>query len=156
MSWVGTALYAALAVGAPAGSALYAGNGFMAVALATALVPLGALPLVAFLRPVSPPERHSSPAFTSVAGAVWLPGLGVAISGVGFGAITTFVVLLFAGHGWGPAWLAFTSLSAAFIAGRLVFGHLPDRIGGARVALVCVLIEAVGQALLGLAPSSTL
>jgi hypothetical protein len=25
--------------------------------------------------------------------------------------------------------------------------HLPDRIGGARVALVCMLIEATGQAL---------
>jgi MFS family permease len=38
----------------------------------------------------------------------------------------------------------------------VVFGHLPDRIGGARVALVCVLIEAAGQALIWLAPSSTL
>ena len=32
------------------------------------------------------------------------------------------------------------------------FGHLPDRIGGAKVALVCVLIEAAGQALIWLAP----
>jgi MFS family permease len=47
-------------------------------------------------------------------------------------------------------------LSIAFMAGRLIFGHLPDRIGGARVALVCVLIEAVGQALIWLAPSSAL
>ena len=37
-----------------------------------------------------------------------------------------------------------------------MFGHLPDRIGGARVALVCVVIEAVGQALIWLAPSSAL
>jgi MFS family permease len=42
------------------------------------------------------------------------------------------------------------------MAGRLIFGHLPDKIGGARVALVCVLIEAVGQALTWLAPSSTM
>jgi MFS family permease len=42
------------------------------------------------------------------------------------------------------------------MAGRLIFGHLPDKIGGARVALVCVLIEAVGQALIWLAPSSTM
>jgi len=45
-------------------------------------------------------------------------------------------------------------LSIAFMAGRLLFGHLPDRIGGAKVAMVCVLIEAVDQALLWLAPSS--
>ena len=38
------------------------------------------------------------------------------------------------------------------MAGRLIFGHLPDRIGGARAALVCVLFEAAGQALIWLAP----
>jgi MFS family permease len=58
------------------------------------------------------------------------------------------IVLLFAQHGWVQAWLAFTVLSIAFMAGRIIFGHLPDRIGGARVALVCVLIEAAGQALI--------
>jgi predicted MFS family arabinose efflux permease len=47
-------------------------------------------------------------------------------------------------------------LSTAFIIGRVVFGHLPDRVGGARVALVCVLIEAAGQALIWLAPWSAL
>jgi MFS family permease len=85
-----------------------------------------------------------------------VPGLGLPLSSVGFGAITTFIVLLFAQHGWGHAWLAFTVLSIAFMVGRLIFGHLPDRIGGARVALVCVLIEAAGQALIWLAPSSSL
>jgi MFS family permease len=82
-----------------------------------------------------------------------VPGTALAVSGVGFAAVTTFVVLLFEQHGWGPAWAAFTALSTAFIAGRLVFGHLPDRVGGARVALVCVLIEAAGLTLVWLAPS---
>jgi MFS family permease len=45
-------------------------------------------------------------------------------------------------------------LSVAFIVGRAAFGHLPDRIGGAKVALVCILIEAAGQALIWLAPWS--
>ena len=40
--------------------------------------------------------------------------------------------------------------------GRLTLGHLPDRIGGARIALVCVLVEAAGQALIWLAPFPTL
>jgi MFS family permease len=155
MSWVGTALYAAYAVGAPAGTALYASRGFVAIALAAIVIPLVTLLLVAPLRPVAP-RPAARPAFTRVLGAVWMPGLGVAISGVGFGAITTFIVLLFAQHGWGQAWLALTLLSIAFIVGRLVFGHLPDKIGGAKVALVCVLIEAIGQALIWLAPSSAL
>ncbi|HEY6259305.1 MAG TPA: arabinose transporter [Xanthobacteraceae bacterium] len=155
MAWVGTALYAAFAVGAPAGSALYTSHGFVAIALAATLIPLAALPLIAPLRAVAP-LPHRSAALTEVAGAVWVPGLGLALSGVGFGAIITFIALLFAQRGWGAAWLAFTALSVAFIVGRVVFGHLPDRIGGAKVALACVLIEAVGQALIWLAPWSAL
>jgi MFS family permease len=44
-----------------------------------------------------------------------------------------------------------TAVSVAFMFGRLVFGHLPDRINGPLVALICVLIEAAGQALIWLA-----
>jgi MFS family permease len=150
-AWVGTAMYAAFAVGAPAGTSLYAAHGFAAIALATTLIPLVTLLLIAPRRPVAP-LPHARPAFTRVIGAVWVPGLGLALSSVGFGAITTFIVLLFAQRGWGQAWLAFTVLSIAFMAGRLIFGHLPDRIGGARVALVCVMIEATGHALIWLAP----
>jgi MFS family permease len=111
--------------------------------------------LVAPLRPIAP-APHARPAITQVVGAVWAPGLGAALSSVGFGTITTFAALVFAERRWGSAWLAFTALSVAFILGRVVFGHLPDRIGGARVALVCLLIEAVGQALIWLAPSAAL
>lgn len=155
MVWVGTAMYVAYAVGAPAGTALFAGYGFVAIAVATMVIPLVTLLLVApvpRVRP-SPPAGH---AFMKVIGAVWVPGIGLALSSVGFGAITTFIVLLFAQHGWDQAWLAFTLVSAAFVIGRAVFGHLPDKIGGAKVALVCVLIEAAGQALIWLAPWSGL
>src|SRR5258708_4188807 len=152
MSWVGTSLYAAFAVGAPAGTALYSGYGFAAIALAATLIPLVVLPLVASMRPPSA-TPHSSAGLLKVAGAVWLPGLGVALSGVGFGAIITFIGLFFAQRGWTPAWLAFAALSVAFIAGRALFGPLPDRIGGAKGALVCILIEAAGPRLDWVPPS---
>lgn len=155
MSWVGTALFTAFAVGAPAGTVLYASQGFASIALATTLLPLGTVLLVASLRSV-PPLSHVRPAFIEVAGAVWVPGLGLAFSSLGFGAITTFVALVFAKNGWNAAWLAFTLLSVTFVLGRLIFGHLPDRVGGAKVALVCVLIEAAGQALIWVATSSAM
>jgi MFS family permease len=77
-----------------------------------------------------------------------MPGLGLALSSVGFGAITTFIMLLFAQRGWDQAWLALTAVSIAFILGRLFFGHQPDRISGVKVALVWVVIEAAGQTLI--------
>ncbi|MDX6695523.1 MAG: hypothetical protein QOF02_3126 [Blastocatellia bacterium] len=155
MSWVGTAMYVAFAVGAPSGSALYAAYGFAAIALATTLIPLATLLLVLPRRAVAP-QVNARPSFSSVVGAVWAPGIGLAFSSIGFGAITTFVVLLFAQRGWGMAWLALTVFATAFVVARLLFGHLADRIGGARVALVCAPIEAIGLALIWLAPWSGL
>jgi MFS family permease len=155
MSWVGTAMYVAFAVGAPLGTALYGAFGFAAIAVATTLVPLAALVLV-WPRAADAPAGHARSSFMRVIGAVWMPGLGLALSCVAFGAITTFIVLLFAAHGWDDAWLAFTVLSVAFAGARLVLGHLPDRIGGARCALYSVVVEAAGQALIWIAPSPAL
>ena len=117
------------------------------------VLPLMALTLVASLRSV-PPSAVESPSIRRVLGAVSVPGLGMVLAAVGFGAISTFASLLFAERGWGLAWVALTALSVAFIMGRVLFGHLPDRIGGARVALGCAVIEAAGLALIWLAPSA--
>lgn len=81
-----------------------------------------------------------------------LPGLGLALTSVGFGVITAFISLLFAQRGWdGAAWM-FSLFGVGFIVARLFFAGLPDKLGGARVALVCVLIEAAGQWLIWMGP----
>src|SRR5207302_1083162 len=95
LAWMGTAMYAAFALGAPAGTILYGSHGFTAIALATTLGPLAALLLVARLRRVAPTAR-GRPAFSKVIAAVWLPGAGLALSSVGLGAVTAFAALLFA------------------------------------------------------------
>jgi len=154
LAWVGTAMYAAFALGAPVGTSLYASFGFTAIALATTLVPLAALLLVAPLRRVAP-TAQARPSLTRVVAAVWLPGVGLALTSAGFGAMTAFVALLFAARGW-TVWPAFTAFAIAFILARIFLGQLPDRSGGARIALNFLLIEAAGQALLWLAPSSAM
>lgn len=156
MAWVGTALYAAFAVGAPVGATLYGSFGFLAIAIATVILPLATLLLVVPLERPARSAPAARPSFISVIRVVLLPGLGLAISGVGFNAVTTFIALLFAERGWTPVWLAFTAFSVSFMVGRGLFGHFPDKIGGARVALVCVLVEASGQALIWLAPGAAL
>ena len=155
IAWIGTAMYAAFAIGAPGGSALYERYGFSTIALATALVPLAALLLILPLRPVTPIVR-ARPPLASVLGAVLVPGAGLAFSSIGFGAVTTFITLLFVDRGWTPTWLALSVFAAAFMATRIAFGHLPDRVGGAKIAFVSVLIEAAGLALIWFAPWSIL
>jgi MFS family permease len=144
IAWIGMAMFAALALGGPIGTTLYAASGFTNIALATVIVPV--LVLVPILRvPTVPPlPRRSGAALSNVASAVWLPGLGAAFSSVGYGAILTFSSLLFAEHGWHPIWLAFSAFGVALILTRVFFAHLPDRHGGAKIALMFVLIQAAG------------
>ncbi|MDR2325862.1 MAG: arabinose transporter [Acidovorax sp.] len=147
MAWVGIAMYGAYALGAPAGVAVHAAHGFAGISVAAVILPLLALLLVAAVRAVAPTATRRTP-FYKVLGVVWGAGMGLALSSVGFGVITAFIALLFAAHDWGNASLAFTAFGLAFIAARIFFGHLPDKLGGARVALVCVLVEALGQLLI--------
>jgi len=153
IAWMGTAMYVAFAAGAPLGTLFYEVRGFAAIALATLLLPVASSLFVWRLKSLPPPPGRSAPAMRKVFNAVLWPGVGLALSSFGFGAMTTFLAILFSSREWTPAWPAFTGFAAAFIVARLFLGHLPDRLGGARVALLFVFIEAGGQALLWLAPS---
>ena len=112
-------------MGAPLGTGLYTTFGFVAIALATMLLPLATVGVVAPLQPIMPVSNVRT-AFGDVVRAVWIPGVALALSGVGFAAVTTFVPLLFASRGWGHAWLGLTALSVAFMVVRVALGRLPD------------------------------
>jgi MFS family permease len=152
IAWMGMPMFAAFALGAPLGSALYAWAGFSGISLVTMVAPLAALLVVWPLQPVktAAPVRSD---LRRVLRAVRWPGLGLALSSFGFGSLTIFIAILFLQRGWSGTWMAFTGFSLAFIAARMMFGHLPDRIGGAKVAFVCVFIEAAGQAMIWFAHS---
>jgi len=155
MSWNGIAMYGAYALGAPLGIAFNTWGGFFGLSLAALLVPFLALLIIARVRGVAPTSTTKT-SFYSVLSAVWKPGLGLALCSVGFGVIEAFIALLFTAHRWGNASLAFTAFGLAFIVARLFFGHLPDKLGGAKVALVCVVIEALGQLLIWRADTAML
>jgi MFS family permease len=155
IAWVGMSMFAALAFGAPVGTTLYDMGGFTAVAVATILVPLITVLLVSPLSSV-PAERDAQAGLMKVLGAVWLPGFGSSLSSVGFGAMIAFSSLLSAERGWNPVWISFSAFAIALVAARLFLGHTPDRLGGAKVALVCVFIEAAGLALIWAASNPVL
>lgn len=143
MAWIGIAMYGALAAGAPIGGALAAFGGFPAVSIAVLAMPLLAIP-VALALPGIPPVERRRVAFFSVIRAMWAPGLGMVLASSGFGTIAAFLALRYAAMGWSGAGLGLTGFGAAYIAARLAFGGLPDRLGGVRTALISLSVEAVG------------
>jgi len=151
MSLVGMGMYGAFAVGGPLGLALLERVGFSGLMGVCAVLPLRGLGAIHWIPSVSPfAGRRES--FWRIIGRIWRLGAAVGLQGVGFAALGAFFSLYFLSRGWSHAGLGLTFFGVGFVLVRLLCGHLPDRIGGAPVAIVSLAVEACGQYLLWLAP----
>jgi MFS family permease len=151
MSWQGIAMYGAMGIGAPLGLAVQSAAGFAAVGLVAAAAPLLALAIAAWL-PATPLIAAIRAPFLAVLGLIWRPGLIVTLATAPFATMATFLALYFARQHWSGAGLALTGFGGSYVLVRLAFSHLPDRLGGRRVAAACLVVECIGQAILWLAP----
>lgn len=155
MSWTGIAMFAALSIGAPVGMVLYQSYGLAAAMIACIVSPLVAAGIAWGATSYLSPGGVRLP-FYRVVGRIWREGLGLMLQGVGLSGLTAFASLYFAARHWGNAGLVMTAFGIGFIFVRIVLGHLPDRMGGYRVAVWSLIVEAIGQTMLWFAPSEGL
>ncbi|WP_144657774.1 arabinose transporter [Achromobacter dolens] len=153
MSWTGIAMFAALSIGAPMGMAMYQRYGLAASMAACIAAPLLAT-VIALGTASYPSPRGARLPFHRVVGRIWREGLGLMLQGVGLSGLTAFASLYFAARQWDSAGWVMTAFGGGFIAVRMLLGHLPDRLGGYRVAAWSLAVEAIGQALLWFAPNA--
>ncbi|MDE1168985.1 MAG: MFS transporter [Pseudomonas sp.] len=155
ISWNGIASYGALAIGAPAGVLLVQHLGLWAMGVSILL--LAALGIaLAWNKTPAPIVVGERMPFMHVLGRVLPHGCGLALGGIGFGTIATFITLYYSTNHWENAALCLTVFGASFICARLLFGNLINRIGGFRVAIACLSVETLGLLFLWLAPSAEL
>jgi MFS family permease len=143
ISWNGVATYGALAAGAPLGVVIVHHFGFATIGAVSLLLPLAVLPLARLKRATTVEAEERSP-FRTVAARVIPYGIGLALGSIGFGCIATFITLFYAAHGWENAALALTVFGVVFVGVRFVFGRTINWLGGYRVAMASLAIEAMG------------
>jgi MFS family permease len=153
ISFNGIATYGALALGAPLGVVLEQRWGLASIGLVS--MALGA---VSFLfatrkRPVAviPGAKHMP--FRDVLGRVTPCGMALALGGVGYSVLATFVTLFYASRQWNGAALCLTAFGVAFIAARVLFIQSINRFGGFPVGIACLAVESLGVLMLWRASS---
>ena len=127
MSWTGIAMFAALAIGAPIGMALYQSYGLEAAMVACIVAPLIAAVIAFREASYTTPARGASAVLSGDRSDLARRSRPDA-AGVGLSGLTAFASLYFAARSWGHAGLVMTAFGIGFIFVRLVLGSLPDRI----------------------------
>ncbi|SEL33369.1 Predicted arabinose efflux permease, MFS family [Variovorax sp. YR750] len=148
LALVGAAIYGALAVGGPIGLALQQRFGYAGVMGVGVILPCIGMLAIWRLTGVPAHPGAERPPFWRVIGQVWPHGTIVCLQGIGFAAIGAFFTLHFLDQHWRFAGLGLTAFGGGFVLVRVLFGHLPDRVGGLPVAIGSLAVETVGQVLI--------
>jgi MFS family permease len=152
ISFNGISTYGAMALGAPLGVVLSGlwGNpqwGLASIGMVTVLIGAASLAIADRKSPVHVTAGEHLP-FSHVLGQVAPHGMGLALGGVGYSVLATFITLFYASRHWNDAALCLTAFGGAFIVARLLFIRTIDRFGGFPVGIVCLAVESVGMILL--------
>lgn len=150
MSLFGLAVWAGLTIGPVLEQALIdhagegAGKALMLIAPVIALLALIGL---------RGPEVHDAAAPFSIPRPAIRPGVGLMMGAVVMATITGFAVLTFSERSGGGGPYVIAAYGFATFVGRIVIGHLPDRLGAVTTGVIAFALGVLGMALIGLAPS---
>lgn len=150
ISFNGICTYTALALGAPLGVILQKHWGLESIGLLTLTACLTGF-LFAFYKQnvLSAPGEHLP--FRQVLGRVLPYGVVLALGGVGYSTLATFVSLLYRNRHWDGAVHCLTAFGLGYVAARVLFMKSIDRYGAYPVGLTSLALESAGSMLVWLA-----
>jgi len=148
IAYNGICTYGAMALGAPLGVLMGNSHGGLAsIGVVTTVISAASVFLAVCKRPVPVFHGEHLP-FASVLTRVAPHGIALALGGVGYSVLATFVTLFYVSRHWSGAALCLTAFGVAFIVARLLFIHTIDRFGGFPVAITCMAVESLGVLIL--------
>jgi len=152
ISFNGIASYGALAAGAPLGVIL--GNSYGIGSIGIVIIAVGLVGLFYAKSKTAIKGTHSNAPrqpFLQVLKTVSPYGICLAMGGLGFGTISTFITLYYAYLNWTGAVLALSVFSVLFILGRILFANAIETQGGMKTAIYCLALESLGLSILWMA-----
>jgi MFS family permease len=152
ISFNGVATYGALAIGAPLGVVMEQHWGLASIGILTIAVCGASVIFAHYKKPVPVVHGEHLP-FRDVLGRVTPHGMALALGGVGYSVLATFVTLFYASRNWDGAALCLTGFGLAFITARLLFIRAINRFGGFPVGITCLIVESIGVLILWRAAS---
>lgn len=154
ISYNGVACYGALAIGASLGIIIE--HKFSLYGIGILSIILG---ILGFLFAKTKENKtnanpQDSQSFWKVLGKVAPFGICLALGGLGFACISTFITLYYNYFHWNNGALCLTIFGGLFVAGRLVFSNVINNYGGIKVAIACLLVETIGLLIISFATTS--
>lgn len=154
MVWNGMGMYGGMACGAPLGIFMVAKFSLLASLSSMLAFPLVSFGIMQTLPYIFSINVVSKLPFYKAVQLVWKSGTGLALSSFGFGGIASFITLYFIQQSWQGAYLAITAFGTGYIIVRIFLADMPDKIGGAKVAMISLVVEIAGQLLIWKAPDA--
>ncbi len=144
ISYNGVACYGALAIGASLGITIEHKFSFYGIGILSIV-----LGILGYFFAKTKENRNNNnlkenQSFWKVLGKVAPFGVCLALGGLGFASISTFITLYYNYFHWNNGALCLSLFGGLFVTGRLVFSNVINNYGGIKVAIACLLVETIG------------
>lgn len=156
ISYNGVACYGALAIGASLGVLIEHTFGLYGIGIISILIGIIGFLLAKTKTNHTNQNTQGSQSFWKVLGKVSPFGICLALGGIGFASISTFITLYYNYFHWNNGALCLSVFGGLFVAGRLVFSNVINNYGGIKVAIACLLVETVGLLIIAFATNAQL
>ncbi|KQT26276.1 MFS transporter [Chryseobacterium sp. Leaf405] len=154
ISYNGVACYGALAIGASLGIIIEQKFSLYGIGILSIILGITGFLFAKTKENKTNINKKEVQSFWKVLGKVAPFGVCLALGGLGFASISTFITLYYNYFHWNNGALCLSVFGGLFVAGRLVFSNVINNYGGIKVAIACLLVETIGLLIIAFATNS--